>query len=77
MDRELAAIDDPYLHGSPLYYRAAIAAWLGHREEAVELLQAARSSGWSAFHQLHDEDRVLFEPLQGMAEYEQMLNPSE
>ena len=77
MDRELAGIDDPYLYGGPFYYRAAITAWLGHREEAVDLLQAARSEGWSAFYQLHDEDRVFFEPLEGMAEFEEMLHPTE
>jgi DNA-binding winged helix-turn-helix (wHTH) protein/tetratricopeptide (TPR) repeat protein len=77
MDRELTATDDPYLYGLPLYYRAAVAAWFGHREEAVELLQAARAEGWKAFFVLHDEERVLFEPLEGMTEYEAMLHPVE
>jgi len=77
MDLELAGIVDPYLYGSPVYYRAAIAAWLGHRDEAVELLREARAIGWSAYGLLHDEERVLFEPLEGMAEYEEMLHPTE
>ena len=77
MDRELAAIDDQYLYGAPLFCRAAIAAWLGHREEAIGLMREARAEGWSAFVVLHDEERVLFEPLEGMAEYEEMLHPTE
>ncbi len=76
MDLELAGIEDPYLYGSPVYYRAAIAAWLGHRQEAIEFIWAARAEGWSAFFVLHDEERVLFEPLEGMAEYEEMLHPT-
>lgn len=77
MDGELAAVDDPYLYGTPVYYRAAIAAWLGRREQAIELLRAARASGWHSFALLHDEERVLFEPLEGMPEYEAMLHPSD
>ena len=49
MDHELAAIDDSFLYGRPIYYRAAIAAWLGHREQALGLLRAARAAGWSQF----------------------------
>lgn len=77
VDAELAAIDDPYLYGKPAYYRAAIAAWLGHRDRALELLRAGRAAGWGYFELLHDEERVLFEPLEGMAEYDAMLRPSE
>ncbi len=77
MDRELAAINDQYLYGSPLHYRAAIASWLGHREEAIGLMREARANGWWAFIVFHDEERVLFEPLEGMAEYEEMLHPTE
>ena len=40
------------------------------RDDALELLRAARANGWSAFRMLHDEERLLFEPLEGMAEYE-------
>ncbi len=75
MDRELAGILDPHIHGIPVYYRAAIAASLGHREEALEFLHAAQAAGWSAFVAFHDEERVLFEPLEGMAEYEDLLHP--
>ncbi len=77
VDAELAAIDDPYLYGKPACYRAAIAAWLGHRDRALELLREARAAGWGSFELLHDEERVLFEPLEGMAEYDAMLRPTE
>jgi tetratricopeptide (TPR) repeat protein len=77
IDRELAGIDDPYLYGWPVYYRASVAAWLGHRDEAIALLRTARAAGWSASFALHDGERVLFEPLEGMAEYEEMLHPVE
>ena len=40
-------------------------------------MREARAEGWSAFEVLHDEERVLFEPLEGMAEYEEMLYPTE
>jgi DNA-binding winged helix-turn-helix (wHTH) protein/tetratricopeptide (TPR) repeat protein len=77
VDAELAAFDDPYLYGKPACYRAAIAAWLGHRDRALELLREARAAGWGSFELLHDEERVLFEPLEGMAEYDATLRPSE
>jgi DNA-binding winged helix-turn-helix (wHTH) protein/tetratricopeptide (TPR) repeat protein len=77
IDAELAAMGDPYLYGNPACYRAAIAAWLGHRDRALELLREARAAGWGSFRLLHDEERVLFEPLEGMAEYDAMLRPSE
>jgi DNA-binding winged helix-turn-helix (wHTH) protein/tetratricopeptide (TPR) repeat protein len=77
IDAELAAMDDPYLYGKPAYYRAAIAAWLGHRDRALELLREARATGWGSYYLLHDEERVLFEPLEGMAEYDATLRPTE
>jgi DNA-binding winged helix-turn-helix (wHTH) protein/tetratricopeptide (TPR) repeat protein len=76
MDRELAEIDDPYLYGYPEYYRAAIAGWRGQRERAVELLRRARSIGWDGYHLLHDDERVLFEPLEGEPVYRAMLVPA-
>lgn len=75
MSERLAAIDDPYLYGRPLYYRAAISAWLGRREAAIDELRDARAAGWGLYHRLHDDDRVLFEPLEGLADYQAMLSP--
>ena len=56
-------------------YRAAIAAWLGHREQAVDLLSQSRAEGWGSFNFFHDVHRVLFEPLEGMPDYEALLHP--
>jgi DNA-binding winged helix-turn-helix (wHTH) protein/tetratricopeptide (TPR) repeat protein len=74
-DRELTALDDPYLYGLAEYYRAAIAAWSGRRDQALELLRQARSRGFGGFHRLHDDERVLFEPLEGEEAYRAMLEP--
>jgi hypothetical protein len=74
---ELAAMDDPYLYGLPAYYRAAIAGWLGRRTSAVELLRQAHASGWSRYHCLHDDERMLFKPLEGEATYQAMLVPAD
>jgi DNA-binding winged helix-turn-helix (wHTH) protein/tetratricopeptide (TPR) repeat protein len=77
MDRELAAMEDPYLYGYPEYYRAAIAAWRGQRGRAVGLLRRARSIGWGGYHLLHDDERLLFEPLEGEPAYRAMLVPAD
>jgi tetratricopeptide (TPR) repeat protein len=77
MDEELAGIHNRHLLGSPSYYRAAIAGWLGHREDSIALLRQARAQGWGAYWVLHDEERVLFEPLEGLAEYQEMLHPGD
>ncbi|MEN8164420.1 MAG: hypothetical protein ABFS37_09845 [Acidobacteriota bacterium] len=63
--------------GWPAYYRAAIAAWLGHRDQAMDLLSQSRAEGWGSFYLFHDGHRVLFEPLEGMADYEALLHPEE
>jgi DNA-binding winged helix-turn-helix (wHTH) protein len=76
-ERELAEMNDPYLYGLPTYYRAAITGWLGRRASAVELLKQARASGWSRYFRLHDDERVLFEPLEGEAAYRAMLVPAD
>jgi hypothetical protein len=77
LDSALAEIHDPYLYGRPSHYRASIAAWLGHRDQAVALLRSARAEGWHYFYLLHDEERILFKPLEGMTEYEAMIHPTE
>jgi DNA-binding winged helix-turn-helix (wHTH) protein/tetratricopeptide (TPR) repeat protein len=72
---ELAASDDARSAGSRSYARAAIAAALGHREEALELLREAQRRGWGDFELLHDRDRLLFEPLGDLPEYRAILEP--
>lgn len=61
--------------GLTSYSRAAIAAWLGHRRQALELLRRAQREGWASYSLLHDHDHVLFEPLLGEPEFEAMLHP--
>ena len=56
---------------------AVLHAQLGHRDEAMELLSQSRAEGWGSFYYLHDCHRVLFEPLEGMKEYEALLHPEE
>ncbi len=77
VDSALAEIDEPRLPGWPAHYRAAIAAWLGHRGQAMSLLSQSCAEGWGAYRFFHDTHRVLFEPLEGMDEYEALLHPDE
>ena len=71
----LAGTDRSQMGGWPAHYRAAIAAWLGHRDQAIELLNQSRAEGWGSFYHFHDNHRVLFEPLEGMDDYEGLLHP--
>jgi hypothetical protein len=75
IDRKLAGLGENQQRGWPSHYRAAIAAWLGHRDQAMELLSQSRAEGWGSFNYFHDTHRVLFEPLEGMDEYEALLHP--
>ncbi len=75
IDSALAGIYGSQRRGWPAHYRAAIAAWLGHRNQAMELLSQSRAEGWGSFYYFHDIHRVLFEPLEGMDEYEALLHP--
>ena len=75
VDNDLAGIDGSGRRRWPSHYRAAIAAWLGHRDQAMDLLSQSRAEGWGSFYYFHDIHRVLFEPLEGMDEYEALLHP--
>ena len=71
VDARLAKWDDPYVRGSHLFWRAAIAAELGEKDRAVTLLRDAIAEGvpYSALHE--DEDlRALwdFPPFQELIE---------
>jgi hypothetical protein len=69
MDRRLAAFDDPYLRSRAIWFRACIAAQLGERARAVELLH---ESGHGAFNMYASP---YLEPLRGYSPFEEMLNP--
>ena len=75
VENTLAGTDRSQMGGWPAHYRASIAAWLGHREQATELLSWSQAEGWGSFYHFHDIHRVLFEPLEGMDEYENLLHP--
>jgi len=75
IDNSLTGIDGRDRWGWPAHYRAAIAAWLGHRDQALDLLSQSRAEGWGSFYYFHDIHRVLFEPLEGMDGYEALLHP--
>jgi DNA-binding winged helix-turn-helix (wHTH) protein/tetratricopeptide (TPR) repeat protein len=75
IESSLAGLEGQQLRGWPAHYRAAIAAWLGDRDQAMELLSQSRAEGWGSFDYFHDIHRVLFEPLEGMEDYESLLHP--
>lgn len=75
IDSSLAGLEGWRPRGWPAHFRAAIAAWLGHRDQAMELLNQSLAEGWGSFYYFHDIHRVLFEPLEGMEDYENLLHP--
>lgn len=76
VEAELVGMAGQQTEGAATYSRAPTAAWLGHRDRALELLRQAQREGWGSFWLLHDTDRILFEPLLGMPEFEAMLHPT-
>jgi hypothetical protein len=74
IDRELAGMTLPYLTGFPMYYRAEIAAVLGDRERAVELLRNAIAHGAvDSWDHLHSEP--AFARLHGYPPFDELLRP--
>jgi tetratricopeptide (TPR) repeat protein len=69
----LADRDDPYLGGSNTYWRGGIAAVLGDRERAVNLLREAHSEGTAFGITWHRS--VVLEPLRGYEPFENFLRP--
>ena len=69
----LRQLDHPYLFGNNTYSAACIAAQLGERERAVELIRQALSQGFWIGMQLHT-DRDL-EPLYGYPPFEELRRP--
>jgi hypothetical protein len=72
---QLTAITRPYLFGRNTYQRARIAAQLGERSTAVELLRAAFTQGKPYDLTLHT-DRAL-EPLHGYDAFDHLLLPAD
>jgi len=70
---DLRRLDDPYLFGDNIYWAACIAAQLGERERAVELIQQALSQGFRVDMQLHTD--MDLEPLHGYPPFEELRRP--
>ena len=73
IDEQLAAINKPYLYGSPTLYRARIAAVLGERQRAVSLLSNAFTEGLSYGIWLHRD--IDFETLHDYPAFQELLRP--
>jgi hypothetical protein len=72
LDRWDEADKRPYLYGNPTYWRARIAALLGDKEAAVNLLRQATKEGntYSSIHPTED-----FESLADYPPYIQLMKP--
>ncbi len=73
---DLGHIERPYLFGVHTYERARIAAQLGEKERAVDLLRTAIAQGFilsSESTGLHVEPS--FEPLRGYPPFEELVKP--
>jgi tetratricopeptide (TPR) repeat protein len=74
IDQRLAGLSRPYLGGIPTYYRAQIAAVLGDRNRAVELLRDAIAQGAvDPWDHLHSEP--AFDALHGYPPFDELLRP--
>jgi tetratricopeptide (TPR) repeat protein len=62
----------PYLFGVPTYYRALIAAFLGDKEDAVNLIREAISQGY-AYPGIHGH--IALERLKDYPPYVQLMKP--
>jgi Flp pilus assembly protein TadD len=70
---ELQRMSGPYLFGSNTYRRACIAAVLGDRRGAVELLRQSIAEGKPYSRNIHRE--IDFEPLWDFAPFRELLKP--
>jgi hypothetical protein len=74
IDQWLAGLSRRYLSGYPTYYRAQIAAVLGDRNRAVELLRDAIAQGAvDEWDHLHSEP--AFAALHGYPPFDELLRP--
>jgi DNA-binding SARP family transcriptional activator/tetratricopeptide (TPR) repeat protein len=73
IDEALRSIDAPYLHGENTYWRARIAALLGERERAVDLL--AQSFAEGAPHGMMIHRTPEFETLRSHPSFRRLLRP--
>ena len=74
-DRWLAQFAMPFLPSMPTRWRAAIAAALGDRIDAVRLLQQAYQEGMQLGYYHHRDPE--WEPLRDYRAYQELLIPQE
>jgi tetratricopeptide (TPR) repeat protein len=77
-DSVLSRLERPYSRGRAAYWRACIAARLGRRDEAVDLLKRARAQGYvfNGFFFLNAHLEPSFATLRGYAPFEELLRPA-
>ena len=75
IEAELAGLTRPYLYGQHTFWRACIAAQLGEKDRAVELLREAFSQGYPFSLELHRE--LYLEPIRGYSHYETLVKPKD
>ncbi|UCG84878.1 MAG: protein kinase [Gemmatimonadota bacterium] len=73
ISRELADLELPYLLGRHTLWRARIAALLGERDEAIDLLRRAFSEGVGHGILLHAD--MDLEPLRDYPPFEELMRP--
>jgi tetratricopeptide (TPR) repeat protein len=72
---ELEGIDRPYVFGAHTYWRGCIAALLGDRDLAVQLLRDAFAQGFRYDVSLHRD--VNLEPLRDYPPFQELLRPKD
>ena len=73
IEAELAALTKPYLYGTRTYQRACIAALLGEKDRAMELLRDAFAKGYQFDVGIHRD--IDLEPLWGYPPFEDLMKP--
>jgi tetratricopeptide (TPR) repeat protein len=73
MSGRLAELDEALTFGIPSYERAAIAAQLGDRTEAIRLLQHAVSRGFRRWGDLHIDS--AFDSIRDDSEFQEIVRP--
>jgi tetratricopeptide (TPR) repeat protein len=73
LERELASLDARLLSGANLWWRARVAALLGEKRRAVELLHEAQSNGWP-FNIWHHVE-LDFESLADYRPFQEFMAP--
>ncbi len=73
LSEKLRSLKRPYLHSEHTRWRAAIAAQLGDKDEAVDLLREAFAQGQPYGIWLHRD--ATLEPLRGYPPFEDLVRP--